>query len=99
MSIKLNDQELNEIISWCENVEGSDSRWVPEESKLYLRLKELVKTWCPEANDYIPFGICPRVSECKDPDITCYGSMCDECENTCKSKFSIGACIKYRRKP
>jgi len=52
--------------------------------------------WCPMANEYIPPGLCKYVDTCEDPDLQCYGSMCDTCVKTCKVKnFSIVACNNY----
>jgi len=50
-----------------------------------------------------PAGRCTLVQTCLDADIPCYGTLCDDCSNTCKgeingSNFSIGACIKYVHK-
>jgi hypothetical protein len=50
-----------------------------------------------------PKGACPIRDGCPTADLACYGSMCDDCANTCKGgeggkNFSIGACDKYIEK-
>lgn len=53
--------------------------------------------------DIYPKGACPIRDMCPTADLPCYGSMCDDCANTCKGgegghNFSIGACDRYVKK-
>jgi len=53
---------------------------------------------CNYDADSYPKGRCPDVDDCSDADLPCYGSLCDDCLNTCKGKFIMGVCIFFRDK-
>lgn len=55
---------------------------------------------CLYPNGNFPKGRCPHVDDCEISDLPCYGSMCDDCVNTCKapSSWTMGVCDKYVEK-